>query len=325
MIPLPTAKGQRCRWGYAMLVAAALAGCARTPQSVSPVSEEQRAGLRTIGIVAADRAPRFDFSPATKGRVEGAAKGAAAGAGSAAQALSGGSCHGEICGAVLILELGVVGVAAIVGGAVGALSAEDESTMAEVRGAVGKAFQELEVQREFGSAVQQYAVRHVRYRVVSVSTSSSPAFQPTPQYGVLSDLGIDAVLEVGVESIGTRGEGINPPLALEMTARARLVRVADHAVLADSRYRYVGEPRKYRDWAADEARPFRTEMQRAYTDLAKQIVDTMLSAPSRRSDAEHRARAMAVGVLPPQRSIPGGGRFSWMGSTLGSLQLPVTR
>ena len=85
--------------------------------------------------------------------------------------------------------------------------------------------------------------------------------------------GIDTVLEIGVERLGLAGSGINPPLTLVMNSRARLIRVSDGAELYLNTLVYHSRKRKLRDWGADNAQPFREEVDRAYQGLAERFVE----------------------------------------------------
>jgi hypothetical protein len=71
------------------------------------------------------------------------------------------------------------------------------------------------------------------------------------------------------------GGGINPPLPLVVTAHARLVRVADGTELYAAPWTYRSGTRKFVEWAANNAQPLRTELDRAVQTLAETIVEEL--------------------------------------------------
>jgi hypothetical protein len=81
------------------------------------------------------------------------------------------------------------------------------------------------------------------------------------------------VLEIQVRSAGLTGDGgVNPSLALCVEAQATLFRVNDRAELYSCLVHYRGESRKFTQWAANDARLFRQELQRCYHDVSNTIV-----------------------------------------------------
>jgi len=68
---------------------------------------------------------------------------------------------------------------------------------------------------------------------------------------------------------------INPPLALGMEVRGRLIRTADKVVLFDNTWAHEGESHVFADWAANDAKLFVKELERAYDQLSNQIVTTV--------------------------------------------------
>ena len=100
--------------------------------------------------------------------------------------------------------------------------------------------------------------------------------QDQAPYSSLADKGIDTVLEIGVAELRFEGKGINPPLTLFVSVRVRLIRVSDETEL----YVYTLDPpstnaRKFTEWAADDARPLRDELEDFNQYLAKHIVEKL--------------------------------------------------
>ena len=98
-------------------------------------------------------------------------------------------------------------------------------------------------------------------------------------YLSVKDFEIDKILEIRVNrvwlsatrSITKPGLYINPSLSLGMKVRGRLIRARDKMVLYDNIWSYSGESRLFVEWAANDAKPFAEEFERAYDELAGQL------------------------------------------------------
>lgn len=91
-------------------------------------------------------------------------------------------------------------------------------------------------------------------------------------YTALGSYGIDTVIEVAVEAIGwSRGESRTPAArpALFMTARVRLVRVADDQVVDKTMFRFEGVSRSANEWTQPT---LEREIDYAFKWLAERIV-----------------------------------------------------
>lgn len=65
---------------------------------------------------------------------------------------------------------------------------------------------------------------------------------------------------------------INSPLSLGMEVRGRLIRTADKVVLFDNTWKHEGGSYLFTEWAANDAQLFAEEFERAYDELARQLV-----------------------------------------------------
>ena len=236
-------------------------GCAHAPppRPFRPtLSEEVRTTLGTIGVVPADVIPETQFKGPTRGRLHGAWKGAM----EALEGAGGGMGVGGP-GAIIVIPI-VIGVFAVTGMTVGAIMAESGSEVKEVEATLTKAPGELKVQETFRDRVLQEAREQTRHNFVLI--------QDQAPYSSLADKGIDTVLEVGLVGLRFEGEGVNPKLTLVMNVRARLVRVQDETNVYSDNWTYSASGRKFTKWAADNAKQFREEVDRACQSLAEQIV-----------------------------------------------------
>ena len=93
-------------------------------------------------------------------------------------------------------------------------------------------------------------------------------------YCALSSLDIDSVMEIAVEWHGFRTPGTsNPPMTMEATVRVHITRVSDGAVLFASPVHYHGHQHRFRCWAAEDARRFRSELRRIGRMVGQSVVE----------------------------------------------------
>jgi len=100
--------------------------------------------------------------------------------------------------------------------------------------------------------------------------------------------GNDRLLEIQIISAALQGgDGINPPLALCVEARATLLRAQDRQELYSCPVRYRSGHHRFTTWAADDARAFRSELAKCQRELGRAIVeqlaDRQLIAPNRQA------------------------------------------
>jgi hypothetical protein len=86
----------------------------------------------------------------------------------------------------------------------------------------------------------------------------------------------DVALEIQVLNAALKGKGgANPKLALCLEGRATLVRVSDGAKLHSTVINYKGGGHTFAKWAADDARLFRQEMEKAYREFSGSVVEQL--------------------------------------------------
>lgn len=84
---------------------------------------------------------------------------------------------------------------------------------------------------------------------------------------------LGTALDIQVIRAGLKGpEGVNPPLALCVEARATLVRATNGRALCSFPIRYRSAERKFLEWAAHDARLFRQELGQSSHDMGRAIV-----------------------------------------------------
>ena len=257
-------------------------GCAHAP---APLSEQVRAQLGTVGVVSARFIPEAEFQTPAKGWAGGAGRGAPRGAvqgfGSSLRVfaeLGRGCSEPVLCGAALLVGLGILAAATTVGTVVGAVhgaaTAEPAAKVAEEEAALKNALAGLKIQEAIRDYVIQVALEQTRHLLVVLSDQGPTALDEKISYRAPASQAIDTVLEVSVLSLGLTGEwAVNQPLAVFMTARSRLIRISDGAELYALPLEYSSGTRTFTEWAANNAQPFREELDRAYQNIAERIVE----------------------------------------------------
>lgn len=213
--------------------------------------------------------PEAQLEGPTSGKGSGVGKGAASGI---LSSILGGLMAGGVGAVAGVLLAPAFGI----GGAVyGAIAAESAATVEETEHTLRKTVAGLEIQESLRDRVFQVAREQTRHSFVLVEDRGPTVPGNGVSYSPLTVEGIHTVLEVSVEKFGLPGGGINPPLPLTMSARARLVKAANGTELYAATWVYQSGMRKFVEWANDNAQPLRDELERAYQALAEQIVDQL--------------------------------------------------
>lgn len=256
----------------ALALLAGQAGCALKPlhRLHRLPSEEVRGQLGTVGVVSPRIAPEASVEG---GKGTGAAKGAWLGAASMiGGGLESGPAHG------LLLGIALAPVAALVGGIYGAVAAEPASRVEEAERALHKVLAELKVQETIRDLVLEVARVETGYQFVSLAQRPATGEERVDYRSLVSE-GIDTILEVGVSALGLEGPfGVN---VLVVEACARLIRTADGAQLyalppeGAHPLLFISRARKFVEWGAEDARPFREELDRGLRTLAEKMVEDL--------------------------------------------------
>ncbi len=261
----------------------ALSACVSRPHvpwdaEVTLPSEAERAGIRTIGIVAAEILPDDQFTSGQISQSVAAAGGAITGAGQALNllmesgVLAGLNAEGfaavvafPIAGGAL---LAAIPAGAIIGAAVAESDAVSEETIRAVEQQFSAVLADQHIQDRVGDLTTEYAATETGYLVVRMVDTLSPDQRRA------AGLGIDAVLEVDVQAVGmVVGHGRNPPLTLFITVRAQLVREPDGRVLYGHTVGSLGPSLAMSEWGALDRDAVQAELDRAYRNVAERVVE----------------------------------------------------
>ncbi len=257
-------------------------GCAagRITVPPEPLSEEARANLGTTGVVSARFSPEAQLEGPTSGKGSGSAKGIAA---LFFGLILGGTAAAGFGAAFGVLLAPVFGM----GGAVyGAIAAESAATVGEAEGTLKKIVADLKIQESMQDCVLQMAREQTRYSFILLDDWGPTVPGEGVDYSSLTIEGVNTILEISVERLGLLGEGINPPLPLVMSTRARLVKANDGTELYAGTWVYQSRTRKFVEWAANDAQPFREEVDRASQSLATEIGDVLFQFQRQQPETE---------------------------------------
>jgi len=261
-------------WVALPIVLSLCASCATIPKFQPPQPEELRVDLGRIGVVSASFQPEVNFQrPMTKGK----AAAAAAAEGAAAVLMSGQHCYGMDCAAVLALAP----VGAVVGSILGAVRGVSSQKIKETEEILNGYLATVNFQETICERFLSVAREQTKNPILPLEVQGPSTLDEQVTYGPLSDEGIDTILEIGLRECQLWGgrDGINPPLHLLMTVGIRLIRTTDGLVLISRSfvYDYQNVPLKFSEWGADNALPFRKELDRDFQHLAMEIIRLLLN------------------------------------------------
>src|SRR5437867_3832471 len=264
-------------------------GCAAKRYVPQAPPAHVTAQLKTIAMPWARYLPEADLKAPTSGKGMGAAQGAGRGAaGGSVPGLGiagvGAKCMGAgrevgllICGPIFALGLGVAAAGSAVGGLVGAVhgavTAESAAKIAAAGTELRNALVESKIQEALRDRVLEVARDRSRLTFVRLDDPGPTAPGEDVDYRPRVDDGADTILEVSLRKLRFEGQGgVNPPVALRVEARTRLIRASDGTELYAESVEYNGSSFTFTQWAADEARLFREELDRASVNLAERTV-----------------------------------------------------
>jgi hypothetical protein len=260
-----------------------VAACAAVPPST--VDPATRQSLGRIAVVASGTEPRIELAGIPSGKGHAAAQGAWLGVECAGRST-------ELGAAALLMWVIVCPAVTVVGSVAGAASAESREAVDAGRARLQEAGATYAVQRALREQVARRAHAELGERYIEIVPRESPVAWPGADYAGLAPLGADSVLEASIAYIGTRSDGgFNPPLEIVVEASVRLIRAADNNVVFDEKFDFAGARRRLADWIKDDARPLRAELERAYAELGRHIVEqTLLLYPYPGNDFENAFR-----------------------------------
>jgi len=245
-------------------------GCSTPP----PVTNTQyQDNQYKVAVVAVAQEPKIQFEGFARGKTEGAAKGAGAALVECLGNFSGG-CSGTLCGGFYIIYIGFCGTASMVGGVIGAAVAPSAQEVRAVESTASTALEAETIQNSLRDQIVAAALANgMQLEFILPASAQDAARQGN--YRPLSAEGVETVLEVVLNKVGTEGSGINPPLAIVMEAHVRLIRTDNNAEIFSANYVYHGEKRKLAEWSANQAERLLRALNSGYESLGAHIYENV--------------------------------------------------
>jgi hypothetical protein len=170
------------------------------------------------------------------------------------------------------------GIAAAYGALKGESAAKLQAALPVMRNTLAEVHFETVLQERLASSLHDRTGSQVVLTASRVQIHPAPADYVRNFYSDLAALGIQTVLEIEIEQAALNGRGvINPPLALNAKIRLRVIRLRDGQEMDYFDLQYQGRGRKFVDWAHDNAKPFRDELERCYQTLVEQMTNRLSS------------------------------------------------
>ncbi len=278
-----------------LVVTQFLSACASLDRK--PASVAHQAQMGRVAIVAAAQAPAFRFEGFAHGKGEGAVAGAG-GTFVACMSAPGGGCSGEFCAAMLLLWLGVCGVAGLAGGVAGAATAPPAAATRHAEVEIARAVEIRTVQRALRDRVEAAARDG---RMAAVLPAPSVGLADADAWRTLAAAGADSVLETSLVEAGTEGPGTSAPAAAYLKARVRLLRVADRSPSFEAEYTHHGRRLTFAGWSANGGAALLQELQAGYETLGRHIAESVFALyplPDRGTQSAGGALSTAAGLAP---------------------------
>jgi hypothetical protein len=178
-------------------------------------------------------------------------------------------------------DLAVAGISGVVGGAVaGVPQREIDATARQLSEVV----RQCPLLPDISNRLQTVREKRGDSALVAVPfdlVAELNAADPTNRnYRPLTDLSIDTLIELRVHHHGFEAEErINPPMMSKAVAWVEITRLADGAQLYSGPIEYAGHQHRFREWAADDAKKFRSELKRTGRVIARSIAEQVLVPP----------------------------------------------
>lgn len=270
---------QGTRLEGAKLRGATTRGSALTQRLPAPPSEVLRAQLGTIGVVTGGARTAGEFRSLDK-RALAAGQGAmqgmmGPGSYGALSMLAMAGMYGVFFPPLLVVTIGVAAVSGGLGAAVGAVTAEGpppaiQANVATLRSAGA----DLRLDDTLRDQVTEAGSRQTRHPFVVLPTGTTfgggaAFYPPLPPHAA------DTILETTLLGLALVSDSYEEPPALVVAVGFRLGRAKDASPAYEGALAYTSRRRPLTEWASEQGRPFREEVDRATRSLSERIVDEL--------------------------------------------------
>jgi hypothetical protein len=197
-----------------------------------------------------------------------------------------------ICSPVAALGGAVIGL--VGGGTYGGIkrgrNAIPDSTAMEIQTTLNQAIADRDLQADLRQRVLQHTGTAIGRDLGAGATEPAAS----PDYSSISGDGIGAVLELSVTQLSLTGEGgSDPTLALVMSARGRLIRIADKKELwTVAAVQYESAAAAFSLWAVPDSGLLRAEIDKGSEALARQMGESLFGMPPLMARVELRKQTI---------------------------------
>ncbi len=249
---------------------ALLCSCASNSNSV--ISESQRSRLGVVGVNSISTLPSTDLNIGSVGIGAGVGKGLASGvfSGLAASAFV---CHDPFC--IIFLSPIMFVSGATYGAIIGGINTIPKSKAKEIEDQLKNVLTNVDIQKQLQTEVVDAAKKSDVQNVYLLSLNTRPQLNAKPNNKTLIASSPDAILEVGVVSVGFVGDGgENPFLSLQVNTIIKLFDIKSNQVIyyRDSLIKKTA-PRKFNEWRDNSAVLLKVDLTTTLHELARLIVD----------------------------------------------------
>lgn len=265
-----------------LLFLASLVGCASPSQKgvIRQSSALPDVKNRVLGITPDLNAPVFVYdkapSPGVLSHVERIAKGTLYGAEQGAvrgvQFIAPLAYPFSALRQTALISLGLLATGAAAGGSIGMTYGPIKEGFAEDPAKADAALKQVVAELDIQNAIVAHLIESQQTHGGGISFIRQQDQQAIPG-------SLHAQLTTNIVGIGflTDAQWVDPdpPLQLSLILETKLGLGANPDQVETNRYRYRSEPKRFREWGADEARAFREALDSAYTELSKAVLEDL--------------------------------------------------
>ena len=183
---------------------------------------------------------------------------------------------------------------------------QDSKTNTAAQEALGPVIEMQLVQDALRAQVMAYATQHGIGPLAVIDDPRPSIPEGSPDYRHLSGKGIDTLLEVRLLQLDlSKVTGYEVRYKPGISARARVIRVSDNAILSDQTYSLSGEEVEIDIWGSDNGRRFQIWFEYAYATLASYMLDEMILGYLPKSDNTFRTTVDSGASLSNEEDLHG--------------------
>jgi len=184
----------------------------------------------------------------------------------------------------IALALLISGTVGVIGGIIVGVPEEE---LKKCEATMRQAVEEQPLEPAIQSRVQQVAAKARFSGLVSVPASAAAKLDlqsvTNRDFRALANLGFDSLLSVRVSGQWfEEADGFNPALTYGARVEVDVIRVSDGALLHSGHLDYRGHQMRFTEWAANDAKAFRAETERARRAFAWAIMEQLFAIDTRR-------------------------------------------